>query len=164
MDDSQPHPAPGASREPDLAERPPDEAAQALATYKQILRQALERRPAGIRRRLADVLRKNRSFISQLSNPAYSTPIPAPCVEPIFAVCHFSPHEREAFLRAYERAHPGRLARPAPAVPLRRVEFHLPDLGSAERNADLDRLLQDLAFRLAHLAHPEPHPTHGAFP
>jgi len=148
----------------DASEHAYEDASRALAAYKQILRQALERRPAGIRRRLADVLGKNRSFISQLANPNYSTPIPAPYVEPIFAVCHFSQSEREAFLLAYEHAHPGRLARPSPAVPLRRVEFHLPDLGCEARNADLERLLQDLAFRLANLARPEPTSSNGAFP
>ena len=123
----------------------------AVAAYKQILREALDRRPAGIRRRLADVLGKNRSFITHLSNPAYSTPIPAPYVEPILAVCHFSIPERESFLAAYERAHPGKLARPAPHAPLRTVSLRLPDLQDPQRNAQLDRMLHDMAFRIAHL-------------
>ena len=164
MAQAEPGEAVGLPSSTEMLERVSDESSQALAGYKQILRQALERRPAGIRRRLADVLGKNRSFISQLSNPSYSTPIPAPYVEPIFAVCHFSASERENFLMAYERAHPGRLSRPASAVPLRRVELHLPDLGSEERNADFERLLQDLAFRLANLARTEKTTANGAFP
>ena len=51
----------------------PVEPGHAVAAYKQILRTVLDQRPAGIRRRLADVLCKNRSFITHLSNPTYST-------------------------------------------------------------------------------------------
>jgi hypothetical protein len=125
-----------------------------VAAYKQILRDALEQRPAGIRRRLADVLGKNRSFITHLSNPVYSTPIPAPYVEPIFSVCHFSAAEREHFLAAYERAHPGRLARPAPHAPLRRIELALPDLQDPQLNNQLDRLLHDFGLRVAQMLQP----------
>ena len=123
----------------------------AVAAYKQILRKVLDQRPAGIRRRLADVLVKNRSFITHLSNPIYSTPIPARYVESIFSVCHFSASEREAFLSAYEHAHPGRLARPSAQAAWRKIELRIPDLNDTERNAQLDRMLQDMALRIAHL-------------
>jgi hypothetical protein len=129
----------------------PIEPGTAVSAYKQILRNVLEQRPAGIRRRLAEVLGKNRSFITHLSNPLYSTPIPAQYVESIFAVCHFSGPEREAFLAAYEHAHPGRLARPSARTVWRRVELQLPDLNNPDRNAQLDRLLQDMGARLAHM-------------
>jgi hypothetical protein len=129
----------------------PIEQGTAVSAYKQILRNVLEQRPAGIRRRLAEVLGKNRSFITHLSNPVYSTPIPAQYVESIVAVCHFSAAEREAFLAAYERAHPGRLARPSARTVWRNVELRLPDLNDPDRNAQLDRLLQDMGVRLAHL-------------
>jgi hypothetical protein len=133
----------------------PIEAGNAVAAYKQILRTVLELRPAGIRRRLAEVLGKNRSFITHLSNPVYSTPIPAQYVETIFSVCHFSPVEREAFLAAYERAHPGRLARPSAKAVWRSIELRLPDLNDPEKNAHLDRLLQDMGLRIAHLMQAE---------
>ncbi|HUL66186.1 MAG TPA: hypothetical protein VLW55_16395 [Burkholderiaceae bacterium] len=129
----------------------PIEQGTAVSAYKQILRNVLEQRPAGIRRRLAEVLGKNRSFITHLSNPVYSTPVPAQYVESILAVCHFSSAEREAFLAAYERAHPGRLARPSARTVWRNVELRLPDLNDPDRNAQLDRLLQDMGVRLAHL-------------
>jgi hypothetical protein len=129
----------------------PIEQGTAVSAYKQILRNVLEQRPAGIRRRLAEVLGKNRSFITHLSNPVYSTPIPAQYVESIVAVCHFSAAEREAFLAAYERAHPGRLARPSARTVWRNVELRLPDLNDPDRNAQLDRLLQDMGVRLAHM-------------
>jgi hypothetical protein len=129
----------------------PIEPGTAVSAYKQILRSVLDQRPAGIRRRLAEVLGKNRSFITHLSNPVYSTPIPAQYVESILAVCHFSAAERESFLAAYERAHPGRLARPSGRTVWRRVELRMPDLNDPDRNAQLDRLLQDMGVRLAHL-------------
>jgi len=129
----------------------PIELGTAVSAYKQILRNVLEQRPAGIRRRLAEVLGKNRSFITHLSNPVYSTPVPAQYVESILAVCHFSAAEREAFLAAYEHAHPGRLARPSARTVWRRVELQLPDLNNPDRNAQLDRLLQDMGVRLAHM-------------
>jgi|APDOM4702015023_1054809.scaffolds.fasta_scaffold96274_2 hypothetical protein len=133
----------------------PIESGNPVAAYKQILRDVLEKRPAGIRRRLADVLAKNRSFITHLSNPVYATPIPAQYVDAIFSVCHFSAAEREDFIDAYERAHPGKLARPAPNAPLRRIELRLPDLQDPMRNAQLDRLLQDFALRVAHIMQAE---------
>ena len=55
----------------------PEQVSKALAEYKTILRRVLDSRPSGTRQRLAEALGKNRSFISQISNPAYSTPIPA---------------------------------------------------------------------------------------
>ena len=36
-------------------------------------------------------LGKNRSFVSQITNPAYAMPIPAQHLEIIFEICHFSP-------------------------------------------------------------------------
>jgi hypothetical protein len=129
----------------------PLEEGNAVAAYKQILRDVLEQRPAGIRRRLAEVLGKNRSFITHLSNPIYSVPIPAQYVESILAVCHFSIGEREAFLAAYERAHPGRLARPTARTTWRTFTLRLPDLNDPDRNAQLDRLVQDMGVRIANL-------------
>ena len=49
----------------------------ALVEYKRVLEEVLNNRPSGTRMRLATALGKNRSFISQISNPLYPTPIPA---------------------------------------------------------------------------------------
>ena len=49
-------------------------------------------------------LGKNRSFVSQITNPAYATPIPVRHLETIFEICHFSPKPtRGRFLDAYAR-------------------------------------------------------------
>ena len=82
--------------------------AQLVAQYKQILAEMLSNRPSGTRQRLATMLRKNRSFISQISNPSYATPIPARHLDIIFEVCHFSEKARRDFLNYYDQAHPGR--------------------------------------------------------
>jgi len=116
--------------------------ADAVAVYKGLLRGVLEARPSGTRQRLADALGKNRSFISQLSNPAYATPIPAPHLDEIFRTCHFSNQEKRAFLRAYDRAHPNKrdVANAGPSM--RPYTIHLPDLGDPVRNGRLNKLVE----------------------
>ncbi len=121
-------------------ELPPD-CPNPVDQYKILLRRILENRPSGTRLRLAQALGKNRSFVSQISNPAYATPIPAPHLKVIFEICHFSPDQRRAFLEAYGRAHPRRLARAQARAQMRRLTLPLPDLGSVSRNEQLDRLL-----------------------
>jgi nitroreductase len=94
---------------------------------------------------------KNRSFVSQICNPAYPVPIPLQHLNTIFEVCHFSPQAKAAFLRAYARAHPRRIGRVAEGPHERTLTLHLPDLGNARRNAQLDTLLQEFAQRLTAL-------------
>src|SRR5260370_37109603 len=77
-----------------------------VAAYKTVLRKILDQRPSGTRQRLATALGKNRSFVSQISNPTYSVPIPVKHLDLIFETCHFPPPEKNAFLRAYTNAHP----------------------------------------------------------
>ena len=48
-------------------------------------------------------LGKNRSFVSQITNPAYATPIPAQHLETIFEICHFSPRRARALPRRLSR-------------------------------------------------------------
>lgn len=135
----------GAGKEP---------SSSAVAEYKQILANVLENRPSGTRQRLAAALGKNRSFVSQIANPAYATPIPSQHLDLIFEVCLFPHHEREIFLDAYARAHPGRLqrARPRKEHRLRPVTVYLPDLENEKKNQALDKLITDLALRIAKLS------------
>lgn len=128
----------------------------AVSAYKQILAQVLENRPSGTRQRLAVALAKNRSFVSQIANPAYATPIPAQHLDIIFEVCVFPHHERDAFLDAYAAAHPGRLERHRhhhhrKEHRLRPVTVYLPDLENDKKNQALDKLVSDLALRIAKL-------------
>jgi hypothetical protein len=90
-------------------------------------------------------LGKNRSFITQIANPAYQTPIPAQHVHPIIQICHFSAQEKDRFLEAYHRAHPRRLLLLKERERSRRLTLMLPDLGSEQKNRKLDALLSEFA-------------------
>ena len=129
----------------------PEAGAPTVAAYKRVLQDVLERRPSGMRQRLAVALGKNRSFISQISNPTYPTPIPAQHVEPIFEICHFSPAERERFLEAYRQAHPQRLRTLGHPDRTRRITLTLPDLEDEQKNRRLEAALAELAERIAQL-------------
>jgi hypothetical protein len=133
-----------------VAETASNEAAEAgaVAVYKRIFKEVLDSRPSGMRLRLATAIGKNRSFVSQISNPAYPVPIPVQHLNTIFEVCHFPPQVKVAFLRAYARAHPRRVGRLTDGPHDRALTLHLPDLGSAKKNAQLDTLLQEFARRL----------------
>lgn len=114
-----------------------------VAAYKGILQEVLDRRPSGTRQRLADALRRNRSFITQITNPAYSIPVPAKHVATIFELCHFSPGERQAFMEAYHRAHPRSPVAVAGRMRRRHVHLMLPDFGNDEQNRHFDHLLDE---------------------
>jgi hypothetical protein len=116
-----------------------------LENYKEILRTVVDNRPSGTRQRLAEAIGKNRSFISQIINPSYATPIPVQHLETIFHICHFAPHEREAFLVAYRAAHPGRIEVVETARPMRRLMVELPDFGDVDLNAKADHIITGVA-------------------
>ncbi len=135
-----------------MAGRPsPSDAEAAVARYKTVLQRVLDNRPSGTRQRLAGALGKNRSFVSQIANPAYATPIPARHLETIFEICHFSPDDRMNFLEAYATAHPRRLSSAAHARRLRPHTVYLPDFGDDARNHELDRMLADFVHRMTRL-------------
>lgn len=77
-----------------------------VANYKRILQEYINRRPSGTRIKIATALNKNKSFVSQITNPSYAIPVPATHLGAIFDICRFSTKERETFLRAYTEAHP----------------------------------------------------------
>src|SRR5215470_12731857 len=78
-----------------------------VAAYKRLLQEYIDRRPSGLRLKIARAIGKHRSFVSQITNPSYSIPVPARHLEAIFRICHLAPEERHAFMAAYEAAHPG---------------------------------------------------------
>jgi hypothetical protein len=123
-----------------------------VAEYKIILRKVLDNRPSGTRLKLAAALGKNRSFVSQITNPAYLVPIPAKHVAVIFEVCHLSSAERSAFLDAYGRAHPGRLRAPHREARTRIISVTVPELGDDKKNRALEQLIVDFAAQLARFA------------
>lgn len=119
-----------------------------VARYKTVLRDVLDQRPSGTRQRLATALGKNRSFISQIANPAYPVAIPAQHLKTIFEVCHLGPAERAAFLDAYRRAHPRRLVEVARTPRTRLVTLSVPDQGP-DANRAFDEALRRAAAALA---------------
>jgi hypothetical protein len=120
-----------------------------VAEYKGLLRKVLDNRPSGTRQRLADALAKNRSFITQISNPSYQVPIPRTHLETIFEICHFSHEEKRAFLTLYAQAHPGKLQVVGRKTPMRDLVVQVPDLGSARKNKAIDSLVEEFARHLA---------------
>ena len=123
----------------------------AVAAYKAVFKAVLDNRPSGMRLRRADALGKNRSFISQISNPIYATPIPAQHLNTIFQLCHFSASEKAAFLTAYGEAHPQRSDQVKLGREERSVTLQLPSLGSAKKDGQFDALLHEFVRRLAAL-------------
>lgn len=123
----------------------------AVAEYKLVLQQVLDARPSGTRRRLAEALGKNRSFISQIANPSYSVPIPARHLDRMFETCHFSLAEKAKFLEAYRRAHPGREPSAAPSARWREIVIRVPELKDRRKNKMLGDFLTETAQRFARL-------------
>jgi len=124
----------------------------AIAAYKAILQDVLERRPSGTRQKLAKSLGKARSFISQITSSAYPVPIPAQHLAVIFESCHFSTAEKQRFLTAYKEAHPRRLVGVAGTPRHRTIHIIVPDLGDPARNQELHDMVQDFANKLQKLA------------
>ena len=131
--------------QPAASPAPPD----AVAAYKRLLAAIIARRPSGTRQRLAPALAKNRSFVSQITNPAYPTPIPASHLAQIFEVCHFSGPERQEFTRLYARAHPKKMLAEGP--PRNAAVVELPDLGDEAKNQKLHGLVSVFVRDIARL-------------
>ncbi|MER9065318.1 hypothetical protein NKH84_01985 [Mesorhizobium sp. M0902] len=125
---------------------------EAIRAYKTILSQVIDQRPSGMRQRLADALGKHRSFVTQISSPAYSTPIPSKHLPAIFSVCHFSSAERDHFLAAYHQAHPGRMSVASGMRKTRHVSLIVPDFGDDKQNAALDRAVNDFIQKITSIA------------
>lgn len=129
---------------------PPTEGPDAhIRAYKAVLSRVLETRPSGARQRLADALGKHRSFITQITSPSYSTPIPQKHLATIFSVCHFSPAERGSFMAAYQLAHPGRRRIGDATRRTRHLTLLVPDLGAD--NAAFDKAVSEFVSRVAGL-------------
>lgn len=122
-----------------------------VASYKTMLATIIDRRPSGTRQRLATALSKNRSFVSQIVSPAYSTPIPPNHLEVIFEICRFSAREKRDFLDLYSTAHPNRLSPAQGDSKLRAQTFYLPDLENEELNVQIHALITDFVRQVSEL-------------
>jgi hypothetical protein len=127
-----------------------------VAAYKAILRACIDRRPSGLRLKIAGALGKHKSFVSQITNPAYAVPIPARHIGPILEICRLSRQERETFLSAYRAAHPGpappRHKAATPRARSRALRIEVPVLEDAGRQRQLEELIREVARRVIALA------------
>jgi hypothetical protein len=127
-----------------------------IAAYKALLRDYIDRRPAGMRARIADALGKHKSFVSQLTNPIYPMPVPARHVSTILAICHFSAEERKTFLKAYALAHgasaPDALPESGRFARRRKVlSLEIPVLRDPKKQRALETLVRQFVERVAEL-------------
>jgi hypothetical protein len=124
----------------------------AIIAYKTVLSGIIDNRPSGTRQRLATALGKHRSFVTQVTSPAYATPLPARHLETIFRVCHFSPAEQQHFLKAYQLAHPGKLPDVRGGEKVRQLSLTVPDFGNAKKNRRFDEAVADFIQKIADLS------------
>lgn len=124
-----------------------------VAEYKRYLQGCIDRRPSGLRQKLATALGKHKSFVSQITNPNYAVPIPAGDLHVIFEICHLSPEERSRFLALYEQAHPNRAARARPPLSQpHELRIVLPEFRSEEVARQVEKTIADLASRVIRMA------------
>ena len=120
-----------------------------IAAYKTTLRRFIDQRPSGIRRKIAEVTGTHKSFISQITNPSDTTPLPARHIDTIFAVCHLSPEEQRAFLEEYHSAHPGHATLGnAPQRHTRTLHLQVPVMKDEKKQKALESLIRDTIRRL----------------
>ena len=122
-----------------------------IAAYKQILRDCIDRRPSGTRQKIALALGKHKSFVSQITNPAYPAPVPARHLGTIFDLCHFSPEERASFMAAYRAAHPRRSQAVRPAAPGPEehvIQIRVPALADPRLQRELEETIRQMANRI----------------
>lgn len=122
-----------------------------VIAYKTVLAGIIDNRPSGTRQRLATALGKHRSFVTQITSPAYSTPLPARHLATIFRVCHFSPVEQERFLEVYQIAHPGKRPDVRSSEKTRQISLTAPDLGDDRKNRLFDEAVTDFIQKIANL-------------
>jgi hypothetical protein len=121
---------------------------EAVRAYKQLLQTYIDRRPSGTRQKIALVLGKHKSFVSQITNPAHSAPVPAHHVGTIFEICHFAPEERAAFLSAYAAAHPRRSSGLPPREGGHVIQIAVPDVGDPRLQRELEETIRLTANRI----------------
>lgn len=126
----------------------------AVAGYKRLLKECLDRRPSGTRQRLAAALGTHKSFVSQITNPTLRVPLPAQHVPTIFRICHFSHDEQRAFLQAYRLAHPSQSLPEADGAGEggRTLRIDVPPFEDPKRQEEVIEAINEFAARLIALA------------
>jgi hypothetical protein len=115
-----------------------------IRRYKLLLQTFLKRRGSGARQAIAEALGHTRSFVTQITSPAYDVAIPGGQVRAILRLADLTPEEERIFLEAYVFAHPERAAE-VYAESDRTLRIALPDLGDPAAQHRLEALIQRLA-------------------
>ncbi len=134
---------------PDGSSNTPD----AIAEYKALLRDYIDRRPSGTRQKLAEAFGTHKSFISQITNPNYRVPLPAQHIPALFKVCRLNAQEQRAFMEIYARAHPGQYGAIEDLASLEKdvVRIPLPQFEHPELRQQVEQIVKDFAERVATL-------------
>lgn len=127
-----------------------------VAWYKSILQDYINQRPSGVRMKIAKKLNKNKSFITQITNPSYTIPVPARHLNAIFDICHFTIIERKTFLKAYTAAHPNYQYRVVNSAPMpnkgrRTMSIEVPVLEDSIQQQQIESMIKEYAHQLFQL-------------
>jgi hypothetical protein len=130
-----------------------DSSLMPVRRYKILLQTFLQRRGPGVRQAIADAIGTNRSFVSQMTSPAYDVPVPARHVRTISEIVKLTAEEERIFVEAYLEAHPDRAAEVLRETLWRRgsreLTISLPLLASTRAQRRLESLIERLAAELA---------------
>lgn len=116
----------------------------AVAAYKAYLRDLINARPSGLRGRLALLLGKHKSFVSQITSPNYPAPIPQAHIGTILLACQLNDREHEQFFALYRKAHGGS-AGPASKVKDRPLSINIPDFEYPETRRGVEAAIMAFA-------------------
>jgi len=128
---------------------------EAVAAYKALLREFIDLRPSGTRRKIALALGKHKSFVSQVTSPAYPVPLPAQHVSAIFEICHFSQEERRSFLKAYRTAHPRQgktISEDRPLGGPQTLQIQIPAFSDPERQKEVITAIRNVTAQILAVA------------
>jgi hypothetical protein len=117
--------------------------------YKLLLQAFLKRRGPGTRQAIAEALGNTRSFITQITSPAYDMAIPPQHVRTIIRLAALHPEEERTFLDAYLTAHPDRAAELLGRSDGRAITITLPVLASPAAQSRLETLIERFARETA---------------
>jgi len=125
-----------------------------VAAYKVLLRELIDRRPSGTRQRIAQAFGTHKSFVSQITNPAYRVPLPAQHIPALFRVCHFSDEEQRTFLDHYARAHPAQSKAIDELAGIERdvIRIPLPEFDDPEIAREVEETIRSFSERVIELA------------
>ncbi|WP_116134450.1 hypothetical protein [Tropicimonas sp. IMCC34043] len=112
--------------------------------YKLLLQTFLKRRGPGARQAFAEALGHTRSFVTQITSPAYDLAISAAQVRAILRLGVLTAEEERVFLEAYVAAHPDR-ASDVYTHAHDGFSLALPDLDDPVAQARMEALIRKLA-------------------